>query len=224
MNLLCNNAWVHIEHWSYIIAIFTPIVLLYWFVFIQKQNYFNEILGIFAGYTDPSDKTKAIVKEEGRFNSGVIMNFRDVSNGYYRGEFDFRENISNSEEDRLLSDGFHCFYCKMNYKVYLIKKRNPLDIKKNRVYKGKLYILNRLDFDFGNQKIDDFLVAEYDVIHYREMRTLQLTLSQVHKEEFLRTPKSFKLHQSLGLGFEPYKNVKESIFRGFSRADKNIGT
>ena len=220
MNLYCIS-WNIIEHWSLIIGIFTPIVLLWWFFYLQRQSYYEEILGIFAGYTEPSNKTKSITEEQGRINSGLIMNFRDVSNGFYRGEFDFRENLSSINENRFLSDGIHSFYCKMNHKIYFIKSRNPLKHQENRIYKGKLYIVMRLDIDFENQKIENFLIAEYDIKHYREMKVMKFTLSKIHKEEFLRTPESFILYKSLGLGFEPYKNVREDIFRGFTRSDRN---
>ena len=212
--------WAAIEYASYIIGIFTPIVLLWWFFYLQRQSYYDELLEVFAGYTDPSSKTE--MTETGGIHSGLIMNFRDVTAGFYRGEFDFRENLRTINEERFLSDGIHSFYCKMNHKIYIIKSRNPLKPKENRIYKGTLYIVHRLDIDFKNQKIEEFLVAEYDIMHYREMKVLEFTLNKTHKEEFLRTPRSFILHKSLGLGFEPYKNVREDIFRGFTRSDKNI--
>lgn len=212
-------SWTAIEHWSLIVGIFTPIVLLWWFFYLQKQSYYEELLGIFAGYTDRSTSIEVVI--DGTVNSGLIMNFRDVTNGFYRGEFDFRENLRIMQEEHFLSDGVDSFYCKMNFKIYLIKSRNPLKPEENRIYSGTLYIVQRLDIDFENKKIGDFLVAEYDVKHYREMRVLKFTLKKIQKEEFLRTPKSFILHKSLGLGFEPYKNVRDDIFRGFTRADKN---
>lgn len=212
-------SWTTIEHWSLIVGIFTPIVLLWWFFYLQKQSYYEELLGIFAGYTDPSNRIDVV--KDGTVNSGLIMNFRDVTNGFYRGEFDFRENLRIMYEEHFLSDGVDSFYCKMNYKIYLIKSRNPLKPEENRIYRGTLYIVQRLDIDFENKKIGEFLVAEYDVKHFREMRVLKFTLKKIQKEEFLRTPKSFILHKSLGLGFEPYKNVRDDIFRGFTRADKN---
>ena len=70
-----------------------------------------------------------------------------------------------------------------------------------------------------NYKIETYLCSEYDIIHYREMQTLKFTLSKVYKKEYPSIPHSFILYKSSGFDFEPYINVKRTVFRE-TRADK----
>ncbi len=204
------------------ISIATPIILLVWFYYSQKQthskNYFTEIDGIYAGFTDPINKAIA----NGTIYSGIIMNIRDIDDkGYFKGEFDFgeSESVGGRRSDRPLIDGIHSFYGKLNFTPYRDKTRHPFKPKKNRIYHGNLYIVDRLDFSFDNYKIEDYLCSEYNIIHYREMQTLKFKLSKVYKKEYPKIPHSFILYKSAGFDFEPYINVKTTVFRE-TRADK----
>jgi hypothetical protein len=218
---LCINGWT-LEQISAAISIATPIILLIWFYYSQKQtlskNYYSEIDGIYAGFTAPINKAPT----NGTIYGGIIMNIRDIDNkGYFKGEFDFGEieSIGNRHNDRSLIDGTHFFYGKVNFTPYRDKTRHPFKPKKNRTYRGKLYIVDRLDFSFDNYKIEDYLCSEYDIIHYREMQTLKFTLNKVYKKKYPSIPPSFILYKSAGFNFEPYINVKKTVFI-VPRADK----
>lgn len=223
--LLCFQGWT-LEQISAAISIGTPVILLLWFYYSQKQtlskNYFEKIPGIYGGFTDPiCDQTK----EKGRIYSGIIMSIKDIDNkGYFKGEFDFAETttdlIGNKIVGRKLIDGIASFYGKFDFELCWNKTRHPFKPKENRTYIGKLYIVDRLDFDFENYQIETYLKAEYDILHYREMQTLKFTLSKTYKNEKLLFPATFTLNKTLGLNFEPYKNLIDTVFLGETRVDK----
>ena len=205
------------------IGLVTPIILFLWFYYSQKQvlskNYFDEIDGIYAGFTDTSNSN--IINE---FQSGIIMNIRDTDNkGYFKGELDYAktkmEIIDGRQSTRKIHDGVYTFMGKLDFKIFRNKARHPFELKQNRKYAGTLYIVDRLDFDFENYKIEDYLSAEYDILHYREMQTLKFTLRIIHKETGSSLPKSFILYRKMGASFEPYNNVKDSVFMGNTRCD-----
>ncbi|HYV91547.1 MAG TPA: hypothetical protein VE978_07185 [Chitinophagales bacterium] len=208
-----------------IISIFTPIILFVWFCYSQNQffskSYYDEITGIYAGYTEPT-----IEPSEGKgVHSGIIMNILDVNNkGYFIGQFDFaeieRSRNGNQINTRRLIDGTHRFLGKLNYKFYKNKSRHPFIAKKNRTYIGTLYIVDRFDFLFEKYEMETYTSAEYKIIHYREMRTMQFTLIKNYRKDNPKLPPSFTLSKSLGLTFEPYINVKEDIFQGDTRSDQ----
>lgn len=221
--ILCISGWT-LEQVSATISIATPVILLIWFYYSQKQilskNYYNEIDGIYAGFTDAIGNPH----HNGRIYGGIIMNVRDIDNkGFFKGEFDFGETEMTTQNEIPiainLKDGIFTFLGKLNYQFYLNKTRHPFKPKENRTYIGKLYIVDRLDFSFGGYKIEDYLSAEYKIIHYREMQTMKFTLSKVYKNDRPELPKSFVLYKSAGFDFEPYKNVKQTVFRE-TRADK----
>lgn len=206
-----------LEQVSSLVAIITAPVLLFWFYQTRKQNFHNEFLGIYAGYMD----NEKIPNSSNGIESGLIMNIRDISgSGFFRGEFDYRKNISSIYEDALAQDGIYTFYGKINYRFYFPKVRHLLKPKQNRVYTGKLIIVMRLDFQLETQNIEEFSQEEYRFDYYREIRVLKFFQIASSKNQSNNIPNEFLLHKSLGLSFEPYKNVKDSIFRGFTRADK----
>ena len=51
------------------------------------------------------------------------------------------------------------------------------------------------------------------------MQTMKFTLSKVYKKEYPAIPQSFILYKSAGFDFEPYINVKRTVFIE-TRADK----
>jgi hypothetical protein len=215
---------ITIEQISEAISIATPIILLIWFYYSQKQtlskNYFDTIDGIYAGYTEPAnrnDKRKGI-------NAGIIMNIRDTDDkGFFKGELDFAEleqkMVGNTVESNNLSEGIFTFIGKIDFEIYIDKSRHPFKPKENRIYKGTLYFVDRLDFVFESYNIETYLSAEYDIVHYREMQTLKFTLKKTYRPEFARLPESFVLYKKMGFDFEPYKNVKMEIFKGKTRVD-----
>ncbi len=208
---------ITLSHLSDLFGIITPPILLFWFYHTRKQNFNSEFLGIYAGYMNSEN----VPNTRKTIESGLIMNIRDISgSGFFRGEFDYRKNISTIYEDVMSHDGIYTFYGKINYALYFPKTRHLLKPKENRIYKGRLTIVMRLDFQLEAQSIEQFSQEEYEFEYYRELRVLKFIQIATSKNQSNNIPKEFLLHKSLGLSFEPYKNVKESIFRGFTRADK----
>lgn len=222
--LLCFNSWT-LEQISAAVSIATPLILLVWFYYSQRQslskNYFDQVDGIYAGFTTPISK---LVDMKG-VSAGIIMNIRDTDEkGYFKGEFDYGENQSILEDDKLffrsLREGIHTFLGKMDFKIYNNKTRHPFRPEENRIYKGTLYIVDRLDFSFEDYKIDTYLRAEYDIVHYREMQTMKFSLRKKHKNEGADFPQTFTLYKKMGASFEPYVNVKELVFRNRTFSDR----
>jgi hypothetical protein len=218
--LLCfHNS--SLEQLGQVIGIGTPIILLFWFLYTQYQsytrNYFREIEGIYAGFTESGRNLPGIKG----INAGIIMYIRDVDNkGFFKGEFEFGEmtlTIQNKIPiERPLSAGIHTFLGKLNYKFYKDKSRHPLRVEENRVYTGRLYIIDRLDFQFETIKMEQYLQMEYDIIHFRELKALKFTLVNIHKETAQKLPKQFTLYKSGGFAFEPLKGVQDVIFKSFN--------
>lgn len=222
--LLCFQLWT-LEQFSAAISIATPFILLMWFYYSQKQslskNYFDQVDGIYAGFTTPISK----LEDMKGVSAGIIMNIRDTDdNGYIKGEFDFGEIQTIIENDKLifrsLRAGIHTFLGKLDFKIYKNKTRHPFRPEENRIYRGKLYIVDRLDFSFENYKIDTYLRAEYDIVHYREMQTMKFSLKKKYKNEGADFPATFTLYKKMGTSFEPYINVKESVFRNRTFSDR----
>jgi len=222
---LCHTGWT-LEQISAAVSIGTPIILLLWFYYSQRRalskSYFDNVPGIYGGFTEPiSDQSK----EDGRIYSGIIMNIRDIDDkGYFKGEFDFAETttdlVGNRIEYRKLIDGVYQFYGKFDFELFLNKTRHPFKPEQNRTYVGKLYLVDRLDFDFGNYEIETYLKAEFDIVHYREMQTLKFSFSKVYKKDAPKLPPSFVLNKKIGLNFEPYINLVNTVFVGHTRVDK----
>ncbi len=214
--IFCLPHW-SIEKLSAIFGIATPIILLFWFLYTQRQTlskrYFSKINGVYAGFT--KQITNA---EDNNVNSGIILNIRDTDdNGFFKGELDFKE--VRNQSDVLLS-GLYTFLGKLDFDLYMDKKRHPFKPSENRIYRGRLYIVDRLDFLFDQYKIENYLSAEYDIVYYREMETLKFSLRKNYKESKISLPNHFTLYKSMGFNFEPYKNVKRLVFSNQSFSDK----
>ena len=67
----------------------------------------------------------------------------------------------------------------------------------------------RLDFQLETQSIEEFSQEEYEYNYYWELRVLGFLQTAPSKNQLNNIPKEFLLQISLGLSFEPYKNVKE---------------
>jgi hypothetical protein len=222
--LLCSFPWT-VEDISATISIATPFILLLWFYYSQKQTlsktYFDQVDGIYAGFTEPISKMDDI---EG-LAAGIIMNIRDTDDkGYFKGEFDFGESKKSIENNELLfrpvREGIHTITGKMEFEIYRNKTRHPFRPDENRIYKGTLYIVDRLDFSFEDYEIETYVRAEYDIVHYREMQTMKFVLKKKHKTEGTDFPETFILYKKMGASFEPYKNVKESVFLNRTFSDR----
>lgn len=219
-----TNSWT-LEQISAAISIATPIILLFWFYYSQRQTlskyYFDQIDGIYAGFTEPISK----LEDTKGLNAGIIMNIRDTDDkGYFKGEFDFGETKTEVENNRVylrnVRDGVHTFLGKLNFELYRDKVRHPFKSEENRTYKGTLYIVDRLDFSFEDYNIETYLRAEYDILHYREMQTLKFQLRKLHKSGEPQLPKTFILHKKMGVSFEPYVNVRDVVFGENVRSDR----
>lgn len=226
LNVACNTISNHqtfmgdkitLEDISNLISIATPFILLIWFYYSQRQtlskDYFSELNGIYAGFTEPISK----VEDKKGLHAGIILNIRETDDkGYFKGQFDFAETITETSGNRVgfrkIRHGIHTFIGKMEFEVHRDKIRHPFKPDQNRTYKGKLYIVDRLDFLFENYKIEDYLSAEYDIKHYREMGTFVFTISKVHRQDRHDLPPKFTLFKKMGAVFEPYSNVKQVVF------------
>lgn len=206
-----------LSEWSDLISILTPFILLIWFYYSQRQtlskNYFDEIGGIYAGFTEPT----VTPIHNGKVHSGIIMNIRDVdSKGFFKGDFDYAETESFSVNQkhlfRTITDGVYSFFGDMEFELYRDKKRHPFKVKENRSYKGSLYVVDRMDFQIDNFKLEDYIIAEYRILHYREMETIKFTLKKTYRTGAQKLPENFVLYKSSGLNFEPYKNLKMVVF------------
>ena len=221
--MTCNTTF-GLGDLSDLISILTPLVLLLWFYYSQRQiltdKYFSDIAAIYAGFTTP--KTQPI--NNGQMHAGIIMNIRSVdSTGFFKGDFDYAETESYTQGEqhifRLITDGVYSFFGDLEFEIYKNKKRNPFKLTENRVYNGNLYIVDRMDFQIENYKLEDYLVAEYSAVHYREMETIKFKLRKVYKVGSQKFPDEFVLYKSSGLNFEPYKNLKTIVFPR-TRVDK----
>jgi hypothetical protein len=215
---------ITLEQTSNVISIITPIVVLIWFYYSRKQilskDYYSEIKGIYAGYTEPFRMTTNLEN----VHAGIIMNIRDAdSSGNFRGEFEFREKLYVAENSKLISKNVtgasYSFIGKMNYSLHFDKKRNPFRPKENRTYLGKLYIIERLDISFQDYKMEKYYVAEYKIIHFREMQSLKFEFKKDYKSGII-CPKSFVLYKKFGFDFEPYKVVKNWAFNNETKVDE----
>jgi hypothetical protein len=217
------TAWLNnisLSEASNLISIATPGVLIAWFYYSQKntysKEYYSEIAGVYGGFNEPV--TKFDEKKE-RIYAGGIMNIVDVdSNGYFRGELNYGENRSSNTNGTItfeqVTRGIQTFTGYLDYRMFWKRKRDSYNANKNRKYKGRLYIVHRLDFQFEKMKIEEYTERIYDIVHYREMKVLVFKLRKVTDKDHSNLPHEFKLYRDMGLSFEPSRNVKETAFAG----------
>jgi len=206
---------IKLEDISDLISILSPIILLIWFYYSQKQvlskNYYGHINGIYSGFVQPT-----IVGNLTDLSAGIILNIRDTDeNGHFKGEFDYAERNSS----QILIRSINTFMGKMEFELYTDKNRNPFDLKDNRVYKGKMFIVDRLDYEFENYKIDDYMRAEYEITHYRELQVMKFKLLKTRASESIGLPSIFTLYRKIGFSFDPYNSVKVTIFDSQTNVD-----
>jgi len=147
-----------------------------------------------------------------KIHAGVIMKIIDVdSNCYFKGELDYREYIDISTGKKILASGIYQFIGKLDYKFYLNKRRHPLKLYENRRYFGKLNMVSKFDFHFEINAFEDYLIAEYDITHFRDMRVLQFSFYKQNITKEFKLPQKFKLYKSMGYSFEPKSSI-EGLF------------
>jgi len=222
MVILCSsNDRFSLSDLNDLVGISTPIILLMWFYFSQRLKlsvkYFSEILGNYAGFTETLNP-ELERKENGRIYSGILMRIMDVdTNGYFKGEFQYGENLIVSGdrvvEFRQVMEGIYTFLGKMDFKLYWKKNRHPYKISENRRYLGKLYIVDRLDYQYEKYDFETYVKAEYNIFHFREMKALKFTFVRSTGEN-IKLPEEFILDRQLDLTFNPSVNVKSTAFRG----------
>ncbi|MGQ7852774.1 hypothetical protein ACUN24_00845 [Pedobacter sp. WC2501] len=216
---MCFSA-LKLEDIANLISVFTPIILLLWFYYSQKQAlakiYFDRLSGIYAGFVSN-------IHERGS-SAAIILNIRETDgNGFFTGDFDHREIGRHIGGDNfntsMLIDGVYTFTGKLNFEIWRDKTRNPYKPKENRIYKGNLFLVDRLDFQFDNYNLEDYVRAEYEVIHLRDMQTLKFKLLKNHRANSLDLPETFILYKKIGFTFEPYEFVKTTVFGNNTRVD-----
>lgn len=200
------------------LSIATPVILLVWFLVTSKRHlkeaYFKELPGRYGGFTKPIDETTKV--REG----GFLLRILNVdANGYFQGEFDYGENrtsvVGNNQlQHEQLRDGIFQCIGQVDHKIYRSKSRHPMDSKNNRQYKGKFYVVDRLDFDFKNVPFETYFQKEYDFIHFREMNTIELSLVKTGRE-LNPLPPHIILYKDNGLTLSVYDSVQQQSFRDF---------
>lgn len=197
---------------SNIISIVTAIVLVVWFRYSRKsylaENYFKEITGKYGGFTEAFNEDIS--------NGGILLRILEIdANGYFIGEVEYGEVRTFIDDNRLVDeqirDGVYTCIGLINHKFKREKKRHPMKVKENRKYKGKFYIVTRLDYEFNKYNFDQYVHLEYNLIHNREMNVLELQLVKSYDTTY-ELPKKMTLHKSRGLSFDVYDSVKFSSF------------
>ena len=153
----------------------------------------------------------------------AILSIKSInSDGFFIGEFDYGERDREREDGPpQIVDSLNTFYGKIDYKVSFKHGVHPLKPETNRTYKGKLYVVDRLDIPFKISTIETFKTHEFDVIHYREMGVLELTFFEEYRKGSFEYPQSLILQKSKGIGFEPYQTLKNTVFGRHVISDKN---
>lgn len=211
---------------SDLFSIGTPIILLIWFYISRRQVlsqfYFKEIGSEYAGFIKPLLQNEKEATPENRHYAGVIFDFHTVnSSGYFRGEFEYKETtlapipynarFNSAPNLEIHGEGLHTFWGKIDFELFLPKRRQPFNLKDNRKYNGSLYVVDRLDLNIATHQVIDFLVAEYKFVHYREMEVIDLNLHKHVKKEIL-LPATITLYKKTGADFEPYSSIKRVVF------------
>ena len=52
------------------------------------------------------------------------------------------------------------------------------------------------------------------------MQTMKFEISEIYKQDGFYLPNSFLLNKTIGLNFDPYKNLVQVVFEGQTRVDR----
>jgi len=201
-----------------LISIATPIVLGVWFAITRKshlsETYYQEITGSYGGFTE------AIDANIGVDHGGFLLRIINIdSNGYFLGEFDFGESktsvLSNHQfATQQMRDGIYICLGQIDHQIYTSEDRHPMKAYENRTYTGKFYVVDRLDFQFKSYNFENYIQLEYDLVHYREMKVIELKLVKTHRE-ISQLPAEITVHKKIGLTNDVYDMVQWSAFNNF---------
>lgn len=202
---------------SNFISIATPIVLFLWFLVSRKSHlqeiYYKEVTGNYGGITAP------ITEIDGKVRSGFLLHIFDVdANGYFMGEFNFGENKFTYSYDggfayQQLQEGNYPCLGRIDHEINTTMDRHPMRADENRTYRGKFYVVDRLDFEFKSSNFEQYIKLEYDLVHYREMKVIELTLVKSYKDA-PQLPSIITIHKKIGLQNDVYDIVKLLAFKG----------
>ncbi|HUZ57328.1 MAG TPA: hypothetical protein VMU83_00930 [Hanamia sp.] len=104
------------------------------------------------------------------------------------------------------------FYGRIPYKFYFNKNRNPFLRDQNSKYKGKVYIVDRFDFE-KDLMIEEFKTMEYDVIYYRERNSLWFNNQKILRENSNPVlPKTFTIDKKINIFGDISKGVFTTVF------------
>ncbi|MEJ5995233.1 hypothetical protein WG904_12465 [Pedobacter sp. Du54] len=223
--LTCMFFQIDVSKLADIVSVGTPIVLLIWFAISRKtqleESFYKDFVGHYGGFTEPIDKSSGID------HGGFLLRILNIdSNGYFLGEFDFGEIKTTISSDKRLSfqqmrDGIYTCLGKIDHEIYASEDRHPMKVDQNRIYKGKFYVVDRLDFQFKSYNFENYIQLEYDLIHYREMKVIELKLTKTHKE-ISQLPAEITAHKKIGLSHDVYESVKFSSFRDFYSRNSSV--
>lgn len=205
--------------WSDLLGIITPLILLVWFYYSQihllSKNYYSNFIGTYSGFSD----ALVIMKMPGMTPyAGFIMDIKQVdSYGYFMGEMIYGEVESAQKGISGKVAAIFQFYGKIPYKFYFKKNINPFIIEANSKYFGKIYIVDRFDFE-RSRKIEDYRSFEYDVTYYREKNSFFFHDQKVFREHPI-LPTTFTLDKKVNI----YNDLSQGVFATVFRPNQLFG-
>ena len=146
-----------LSDWSNLATIINPFILLVWFYYSQihllSSNYYSKIVGTYSGFCEPSIAQKT---PNSHPYAGMIMDITQIdANGYFMGQIIYGEVESSQTGVKGKVAGILQFYGPIPHKFYFNKNRNPFLRDQNSKYKGKVYIVDRFDFE------KDLMIEEF---------------------------------------------------------------
>lgn len=180
-----------------------------------SERYYNELPGKYAGYVGTTQRRELNVNQYLR--AGMIVKILEVdTNGYFKGNFDYRANVETSTEDALTvkfsSGSSGNFYGKIRWNLKRNKERHPFQVADNRIYKGHVYLTTNLNLNENVFELDRIVHDIFEVTHYRELQLLKFSLLERKRKGAVDLPSDFSLNKSSGLYYEFYDSVQQIIF------------
>lgn len=213
-----------LSDWSNLITIITPAILLIWFYYSQRlilsNNYYSKIVGKYSGFCEPSVAEKTPTSYP---YAGAILDVTQIdANGYFMGQIIYGEIESSQFGDKGRVAAVLQVYGRIPYQFYFKKHRNPFLRKDNSKYKGKLYIVDRFDFE-KDQQIENFKTMEYDVIYYRERNSLWFNNQKILRDNSNPVlPQTFLLDKKINVLGDISNGVFMTVFAPNPLFPKNI--
>jgi hypothetical protein len=194
-----------------IFEIITPITLMVWFFHsrwvAEKLAYYKTVSGLYGGFVNETiNKSKDML----RYDGGLLMEIFTVDdNGYFRGQFEyFEEEVTlggSVATKRSVYAGIQSFYGRLDFEWEFIgNTANPLLWKTNRIYRGELKIVGRLDWLTEDESSN--LKGVYSILHHRESGVIEFTLKTL-KNADTKLPPHFILFLKSNHALDAYTNV-----------------